>query len=61
MANAMVMTVKPNASATPANPIPKPGKAAASTALPQPPKTSQKVPMNSAKHRFESDMDFPPC
>jgi hypothetical protein len=30
------------------------GKAAARTALPQPPKTSQKVPKNSAAARFES-------
>jgi hypothetical protein len=28
------------------------GKAAASTALPQPPNTSQKVPKNSAKNFF---------
>jgi hypothetical protein len=30
------------------SPMPKRGNAAASTALPQPPSTSQKVPMNSA-------------
>jgi hypothetical protein len=56
MANAMVNTVSPKAKATPANPIPRPGKAAAKTALPQPPKTSQNVPMNSAKDLFESDI-----
>ena len=33
-----------------------PGKAAARTALPQPPKTSQNVPMNSASIRFLSGM-----
>ncbi len=58
IANAIVSTVKPNASATPANPIPRPGKAAASTAAPQPPNTSQNVPMNSAKDLFESDMQL---
>ena len=36
--------------------MPSPGKAAASTALPQPPKTSQKVPMNSATALFVSDI-----
>src|SRR6188768_4053845 len=49
MANAIVRTVRPNASDTPSSPIPTSGKAAASTALPQPPRTSQKVPMNSAE------------
>src|SRR5579863_8345179 len=53
IANAMVRTVRPNARATPAKPIPSPGKAAASTALPHPPKTSQKVPMNSANALFD--------
>src|SRR6185436_8248227 len=47
-AYAPVSTVKPNASETPVNPMPTSGKAAASTALPQPPRTSQNVPMNSA-------------
>src|SRR5262245_48654450 len=47
----MVSTVKPKASATPCNPIPTLGNAADRTALPQPPKTSQKVPMNSAARR----------
>src|SRR6185437_11272557 len=44
----MATMVSPKASATPNRPIPTCGNAAASTALPQPPKTSQKVPMNSA-------------
>src|SRR6478735_3821005 len=48
MAKAMVSTVRPNASDTPRRPIPTSGNAAASTALPQPPRTSQKVPRNSA-------------
>src|SRR5579883_3521215 len=43
-----VSTVSPNASATPTKPMPSCGKAAASTALPQPPRTSQNVPRNSA-------------
>ena len=34
MAKAMVMTVRPKARATPRNPIPRPGNAAARTALP---------------------------
>src|SRR5271156_4883910 len=53
MAKAMVSTVRPKARATPTKPIPRLGKAAARTALPQPPKTSQKVPKNSAAARFE--------
>src|SRR5579862_4399032 len=64
MAKAMVSTVSPKARATPAKPIPRPGKAAASTALPQPPKTSQDVPMNSAKSLFERGMfgsSYPTC
>jgi hypothetical protein len=36
--------------------MPTSGKAAAKTALPQPPKVSQKVPMNSAAIRFERDI-----
>src|SRR6185369_1581150 len=44
----MVRTVRPNARATPSSPIPTSGNAAASTALPHPPNTSQKVPMNTA-------------
>jgi hypothetical protein len=42
----MVTTVRPNASATPTKPIPSVGKPAVISALPQPPKTSQKVPKN---------------
>jgi hypothetical protein len=34
-------------------------KAAAKTAAPQPPKTSQKVPKNSAAARFESGIGSP--
>ena len=49
----MVSTVRPNARATPSNPMPMSGKVAASTALPQPPSTSQNVPMNSAPSRRE--------
>src|SRR5580704_16272050 len=56
IANAMVSTVSPNARATPAKPIPRPGKAAASTALPHPPKTSQKVPINSANDLLDRDI-----
>lgn len=48
MANAMVRTVKPKANDTPNRPIPTSGNAAANTALPQPPKTNQNVPINSA-------------
>ncbi|PYQ24332.1 MAG: sodium:proton antiporter [Acidobacteria bacterium] len=48
MAYAMVRTVRPKASATPSRPMPTWGKAAARTALPHPPSTSQAVPMNSA-------------
>lgn len=47
-AYAMVSTVKPNASDTPANPIPSSGNLAANMALPHPPNTSQNVPRNSA-------------
>src|SRR5664279_2914717 len=58
-AYAIVSTVRPNASATPANPIPRFGNAAASTALPQPPITSQNVPKNSAVARLVNDICFP--
>src|ERR1700722_2704603 len=57
MAYAMVTTVRPNASATPSNPIPTPGNAADSPALPQPPSTSQNVPMNSARSRFDNGIN----
>ena len=56
MAYAIVTTVKPNARDTPRKPIPNWGKAPASTALPQPPKTGQNVPINSAHALFESDI-----
>src|SRR6185312_5999745 len=48
----MVSTLSPKAKATPRKPIPKPGNAAAQTALPHPQNTNQKVPMNSAAERF---------
>jgi len=56
MANAMVSTVSPNARATPSTPIPT-GDDAASTALPQPPNTSQNVPSPSVTERLNSDMN----
>src|SRR5271166_6182105 len=59
MAKAMVSTVSPKASATPANPMPSAGNAAASTAAPQPPKTSQKVPNISATQRLNKDIFVP--
>src|ERR1700722_5371438 len=59
MAKAMVRTVKPKARATPAKPMPNCGYAAAITALPQPPKTSQKVPKNSAVARLERCIVLP--
>src|SRR5262245_6694672 len=40
--------------------MPSCGKAAASTALPQPPKTNQNVPMNSATERLARDMGRSP-
>ena len=46
-AYAAVSTVSPNARATPTKPIPSPGNEAATTALSQPPRTSQHVPRNS--------------
>src|SRR4051794_19630183 len=57
MANAIVSTVNPNARATPAKPIPRFGNAAARTALPHPPKTSQNVPINSAVALLLSDIE----
>src|SRR4030095_12682984 len=51
----MVRTLRPKARDTPRRPIPTLGNAAASTALPQPPRTSQKVPMNSATVLFPRD------
>src|ERR1700730_6654333 len=56
----MVTTVRPKASATPTRPMPISGNFAAKTALPQPPKTSQNVPMNSAPSFFDNGMAEPP-
>src|SRR5262245_36652986 len=56
IANAIVSNVRPKASATPSQPMPTLGYPVASTALPQPPSTSQNVPINSAANRFPSDM-----
>jgi len=52
----MVRRVNPKARATPMNPIPNSGNPAARTALPHPPKTSQNVPMNSARTFVDIDM-----
>jgi hypothetical protein len=51
MAYAIVSTVSPKANETPSSPMPTFGKPAASTALPQPPNTNQKVPSTSAMTR----------
>src|SRR6187402_2503772 len=51
---AIVSTVRPNANETPSRPIPTSGKAAAKTALPHPPRTSQNVPKVSAAYLFMS-------
>src|SRR5579864_9198663 len=56
IAKAMVRTVSPKARATPAYPMPTLGTPAASTAEPHPPKTSQKVPKNSAAARLPIGM-----
>src|ERR1700692_301815 len=48
----MVTTLSPNANETPTNPIPTCGNAAAMTALPQPAKVSQNVPIASAAYFF---------
>src|SRR5262245_39242460 len=53
----MVRTVSPNAKETPSRPMPTFGNAAASTALPQPPKTSQNVPRHSAPTLLLRDID----
>src|SRR5687768_13154947 len=57
----MVTTVRPNASETPTRPMPTSGNFAASTALPQPPNTSQNVPNNSATERLRMGMRLSPC
>src|SRR6266480_3751395 len=54
----MVSTVRPKANATPTKPIPRLGKAAANTAAPQPPNTSQKVPKNSATTRRDMSLSI---
>jgi len=61
MAKAIVKTVSPNANATPRNPIPVLGNAAARTAAPQPPNTNQKVPKNSADNFFAMAYDCIPA
>src|SRR5881394_3988939 len=61
MAYAIVSTVKPNANDTPSRPIPTLGKEAASTALPQPPNTSQNVPIDSATMGLASITVIPPA
>lgn len=48
----MVNTVRPKAIEMPTKPIPNSGNPAANTALPQPPSTSQSVPINSATSFF---------
>ena len=52
IANAIASTVSPKASATAKEPMPRPGNAAARTALPHPPKTNLKVPKNAAAARL---------
>ena len=56
IANAIVRSVNPKARETPRRPIPTFWKTAASTALPQPPRTSQNVPRNSAVALLPSDI-----
>src|SRR5947207_751124 len=51
---------QPKRSATPTRPMPISGNLAAKTALPQPPKTSQKVPMNSAPSFLDNGMAATP-
>ncbi len=55
-AYAIVSTLSPNASATPAKPMPRLGNVAASTALPQPPSTNQNGPHISATDRRHNDI-----
>jgi hypothetical protein len=56
MAYAIVNTAKQNANNTPTRPMPTSRNVAASTALPQPPRTNQNVPMNSAASFFDIAM-----
>lgn len=53
-AKAMVSTIRPKASETPINPMPTTGNAAAGTALPQPPRRSQNVPIGSFHTAIQS-------
>src|SRR5205814_6192456 len=55
----MVITVSPKATDTPSRPKLTTRNAAAYAALPQPPRTSQKVPVNSAIMRMRSVMSSP--
>jgi hypothetical protein len=55
----MVTTLNPNANDTPTSPMPTCGNAAAITALPQPAKVSQNVPIASAAHFLEFMTFFP--
>lgn len=48
----MVTTLSPNASDTPTRPMPTWGNPAAITALPQPAKVNQNVPIISARYLF---------
>src|SRR5262249_53801905 len=57
-AYAPATTVSPKARETPRNPIPRVGKAPASTALPQPPRTRQSVPRNSLVSLGNIDSPF---
>jgi hypothetical protein len=57
----MVTTVSPKASDTPSQPMPLSPTEAARTAAPVPPKTSQKVPKNSATAAFPVFMCSTAC
>src|SRR3954447_24449620 len=61
MAKAIVSTGRPKANETPRSPIPTSGKAAASTAEPQPPKVSQNVPIASATYFLVWSMVLGSC
>ena len=51
-------SIRPKATETPCRPIPTLGKAAAKTALPHPPSTNHKVPINSAVSRLDRAMSI---
>ena len=55
----MVTTLRPKVKATPSSPMPTCGKAAAMTALPQPIKVNQNVPINSAAYFLKSMARLP--